>query len=147
MNKWDGRFTDLAMTIATWSKDPKRQVGCVIVDKDRHILATGYNGFPKNVDDSPENLNDQDTKREIMIHAEVNALLRLSGYESDDKTLYCTQFPCPTCASLILQKGIKRIVVPRPDYDHKYWGEKFKISTALLLIRVEIQHWEEVDLG
>ena len=49
-DKWDQRFLDLAREVSTWSKDPSRQIGCIAV-RDRKILATGYNGFPKGIDD------------------------------------------------------------------------------------------------
>ena len=62
MDKWDGRFLDAAALVASWSKDPSTRVGCVIVNERRHIVATGYNGFPKGVEDSVERLNDRPTK-------------------------------------------------------------------------------------
>ena len=49
-NKWDQRFIRVAREVSSWSKDPSKQIGAVIV-KDKRILATGYNGFPKGIDD------------------------------------------------------------------------------------------------
>ena len=54
MNKWDTRFLKLAKEIATWSKVPSTQVGAIGV-KDRRILATGYNGFPKGIEEKKDN--------------------------------------------------------------------------------------------
>ncbi len=45
--KWDKRFLKLAREISTWSKDPSSKIGAVIVNDERRILATGYNGFPR----------------------------------------------------------------------------------------------------
>ena len=43
MTKWDVRFLELAKQIASWSKDPSTQVGCVVVGPDREIRSTGFN--------------------------------------------------------------------------------------------------------
>ena len=53
-NKWDDRFLALAWHIGTWSKDPSRKIGAVAVAQNRQILATGYNGFPRNILDDPQ---------------------------------------------------------------------------------------------
>ena len=49
---WDARFMALSIHIAEWSKDQKRQYGAVIVGERRRIISTGYNGLPRNIDDS-----------------------------------------------------------------------------------------------
>ncbi|HIB51308.1 MAG TPA: hypothetical protein EYO40_08585 [Phycisphaerales bacterium] len=54
--KWDGRFLELADTISAWSKDPSRGVGAVIVSPMRQVIATGYNGLPRGVEDHPDRL-------------------------------------------------------------------------------------------
>ena len=57
-NKWDQRFIRVAREVSSWSKDPSKQIGAVIV-KDKRILATGYNGFPKGIDDSADKYNNR----------------------------------------------------------------------------------------
>ena len=52
--KWHNRFMDMAKLIADWSKDPSSKIGCVAVNSERRILATGYNGFPKGIEDTEE---------------------------------------------------------------------------------------------
>ena len=54
MSKWDERFLELAKQIASWSKDPSTQVGCVVVGPDREIRSTGFNGLPRGIEDSEE---------------------------------------------------------------------------------------------
>ena len=49
-NKWDIRFLEMAKLVASWSKDPSTQVGCVAV-RNRNVIAQGYNGFPRGCDD------------------------------------------------------------------------------------------------
>ena len=57
--KWDLRFIDLAKHISKWSKDPSTKVGCIIVGEDREIRSTGFNGFPRGIDDTSERLEDR----------------------------------------------------------------------------------------
>ena len=65
----------LCDTTATRSRDPERQVGCVILRPDKTVAATGYNGFPRQVCDDPQLYHDRDTKLHRMIHAELAAIL------------------------------------------------------------------------
>ena len=73
MDKWDGRFLDIAREISTWSKDPSRKIGAIAV-RDRKILATGYNGFPKGIEDTPTRLNIREVKYQYVVHAEMNCI-------------------------------------------------------------------------
>ena len=61
-SKWDLRFLELANHISSWSKDPSTKVGCIIVGADREIRSTGFNGFPRGIDDSEERLTDREEK-------------------------------------------------------------------------------------
>ena len=112
--KWHTRFMDLATEIGSWSKDPSMKVGSVIVDADRTILGTGYNGFPRGVDDSEDWLNHRPTKYMTVIHAELNAILSSHVVlKHHAPTLYCsTGVPCPDCMKHIIQAGVVRVVFP-----------------------------------
>ena len=66
MDKWDKRFIKLAKEVASWSKDPSTQVGSISV-KNRKIIATGYNGFPKGIDDKASTLKDRASKLRLMV--------------------------------------------------------------------------------
>ena len=72
--KWNERFINLAKEISLWSKDPTRKIGAIIVNKDKHIVGTGYNGFPMGIKDTKKRLNDKEIKRAISLHAEESAL-------------------------------------------------------------------------
>ena len=61
-DKWDLRFIELAHHISSWSKDPSTKVGCVVVGADREIRSTGFNGFPRGIDDSLERLQNREEK-------------------------------------------------------------------------------------
>lgn len=92
-------------------------MGAVIVDADRRIVSTGYNGFARGVHDDPVRYAERELKYQLIIHAERNALLfartDLSGCE-----LYTYPiFSCSECSSLIIQSKIARVVSPIGDYD------------------------------
>ncbi len=60
--KWDLRFIELAKHIAAGSKDPSTKVGCVVVGEDREIRSTGFNGFPRGINDDIERLENREMK-------------------------------------------------------------------------------------
>jgi len=72
---WHLRFLDLAKHISNWSKDPSTKVGAVIFDSDKRIISVGYNGFPKNISDDPEKYLNREIKYQMVVHAEINAIL------------------------------------------------------------------------
>lgn len=111
LDKWDCRFLRLAEFISSWSRDPSKNVGAVIVDQKKRIVSLGFNGFPRGVDDD-HRLNDQNLKNEIVIHAEINALL-FANKDVQGCTLYVWPIPpCSRCAAQIIQSGIARVVAP-----------------------------------
>ena len=128
-NKWDMRFLGLAALIGTWSKDPSTQVGAVIVNDDRVVIGIGYNGFPRGVADTPERLNDRETKYSLIVHAEINAILNASG-SVRGCTLYTSPFmPCVRCAGQIIQAGITRVVSIAND--NPRWVDSFTQTRKL----------------
>jgi dCMP deaminase len=132
MDKWDQRFIDLAKYISDWSKDPSTKVGAVITHPvSKRIISTGFNGFPAGVEDTAGRLENREIKYEMVVHAELNALL-FAGHGADGATLYVYPLaPCARCAVTIIQAGIKRIVAPRPDFDHERWGATLKVAHDL----------------
>jgi len=109
MTNWDERFLLLAEHVAAWSKDPSTKVGCVLVDDRRRVIGMGYNGFPRGVNDDPARYNDRPTKYLMVQHAEANAVLNAT-VSVRGATAYVTHHPCATCAGLLIQAGVTRIV-------------------------------------
>ncbi len=112
-NKWDSRFLGLAKEISTWSKDPSRKIGCIAV-RDRKILATGYNGFPKGIEDLKVRYDDREQKYHFVVHAEMNTIYNAAenGISLKGSTLYIYGLPvCSECAKGIIQAGVERVVV------------------------------------
>lgn len=129
--KWHKRFMSMAEMIADWSKDPSSKIGCVAVNDERRILATGYNGFPKGIEDTPERLNDRPVKHSLVVHAEMNALMNAlySGVSLKGSTMYVHGLPiCPDCTKCVIQAGVKEVVIPTDKTDkgewQKVWEEK-----------------------
>lgn len=113
--KWDTRFLGLAAHISAWSKDPSSQVGAVITDGNR-IVSLGYNGFAAGVMDAPERLSDRDTKLNLTIHAEENAMI-FAKRDIAGCTVFVTHPPCPRCASKLIQDEVGRVVYISPSED------------------------------
>lgn len=131
MLKWDERFLALAATVAEWSRDPSKKVGAVIVDDKKRVVSVGYNGFPQGVSDD-ERLNDKETKNEITVHAEINAIL-FANRNLEGCTIYVWPIPpCVRCAGQILQAGIKRVVSCLPE-DNDTWKASVLKGRALLI--------------
>lgn len=113
MKEWDQYFLKLARVVSEKSKDPSTKVGCVIVDEDRRIVSTGYNGFPKGFPDNYNSIT-RGFKLLYTIHAENNALL-FAKQDVRGCTSYQTHPPCGHCLSQLKQSGITEIVFPHID--------------------------------
>ena len=112
--KWHQRFLRLAEEVASWSKDPSRKIGAVAVGAKGQVLAQGFNGFPRGIDDSEERYNDRERKYELVVHAEMNVIYNATynGVSLDGATLYVSGLPvCSECAKGIVQVGIKRVIM------------------------------------
>ncbi len=116
---WDHYFIGIAEAVAKRSHDGETQVGVVIVDENKRILATGYNGFPPGCDDR-QLPNLRPDKYPFIVHAEINAIAA-SRQDLRNSSLYCTYSPCRDCAKAIITAGIKNVVFQtaykNEDYD------------------------------
>ena len=133
-SNWDLRFIGLAQHISTWSKDPSTKVGCVVVGEDREIRSTGFNGFPRGINDDEERLMDREKKYPLICHAEENAIMHAAriGVSLKDSTAYVTWPPCSRCARSLIQAGIREIVYPETGKIPERWIEDFTISDSML---------------
>jgi dCMP deaminase len=116
---------EMAHLVATWSKDPRTKVGGVLVNHEREVISTGYNGFPRHFDDNnPAVMPD---KNLFMIHAEINTIYNAArlGRSAMHCFLFSTQFPCHECAKAISQAGISTLYVRSLEYD---WTDPDGIS-------------------
>lgn len=135
--KWHNRFIKIAEDVAQWSKDRSTKVGCVIVDDNRIILATGYNGFPRGIDDDIDERHERPAKYSYTEHAERNALYSAArnGIKLEGSTIYVTWLPCVDCTRGIIQSGIKKIVTKKLDENDplvERWRESHNFSLKLI---------------
>ena len=134
MNSWDKKYIRLAREISTWSKDPSTCIGAVAVGEKGQLLAQGYNGFPRGIEDSEHRLNNREEKYKYVVHAEMNCIYNASynGAKLDGATMYVYGLPvCHECAKAIIQVGIKRVVIP---FDHiQDLPDRWRDSTKLTM--------------
>ncbi len=132
-SKWDVRFLELAFHISAWSKDPSTQVGCVVVGPDREIRSTGFNGFPRGIDDSDGRLNDRELKYPLICHAEENAIMHAArtGVSLKGCRAYVTWPPCTRCARSLIQAGVDEVFYPAGLEIPPRWRDDFEMSTGM----------------
>jgi dCMP deaminase len=131
--RWHERFIKLAHEVAEWSKDPSTKVGCVLV-KNKRLISTGYNGFPKGISDSFDRLMDREQKYEMTVHAEINAITTaaLHGVSTEGAIAYITFNPCSRCAAVLINAGIGSIYVSTANDIPTRWLENFILASKML---------------
>jgi len=116
---WEQYFMDIAKLVSSRSTCLRRQVGAVLV-KDKHIIATGYNGAARGLAHCSEcgclrqEMNIPSGQRHEMcrgIHAEQNAIIQaaLHGVSTAGSVLFCTDQPCVLCSKMLINAGISTI--------------------------------------
>lgn len=122
------------METGSWSKDPRRKVGCVFVRDGKREVAKGYNGLPGSLSDSLDRLRDPTFKDKVILHAEKNAIIYAAKYGISPQgcTAYVTYHPCATCASMLIEAGIAKIICPSPFSASDKWISDFKLSSDIL---------------
>jgi dCMP deaminase len=107
---WNEYLMGFAQHAALKSKDTT-QVGAALV-RDRSVLCTGFNGPPRGVIDRPERF-ERPAKYLYAAHAEMNLISTAAreGIRIDGCSVYVTHYPCSACAKIMIQAGVKRVVV------------------------------------
>ena len=118
---WDEYFMKIAALVSERSTCGRRMVGAIIVNNKR-IISTGYNGAPRGLKHClevgclRERMGSPSGERQELCrgaHAEQNAIIQAasSGVNMEGSTMYCTTAPCATCAKMIINAGVKRLVL------------------------------------
>lgn len=130
---WDDYFLIQAFAAAVKSKDSRQKVGCVVVGPFNNILTTGFNGFPRGVQETDERMLDKTTKLLFIAHAERNAMDQAArhGISLHAATMFVTKHPCNECAKSIIQAGIQRVVCPPLNADSS-WSESARLAKTML---------------
>lgn len=132
MNTWDRRFLEDAKHFSTRSKDPSMKIGAVFT-RNNNILSTGWNGFPRGIEDSDERLNTRELKYKYVVHAEMNGIYNAThnGVCLADSTLYVYGLPvCDKCALGIIQVGVKRVVMQYDEIPER-WKDSFNLAKEM----------------
>lgn len=128
---WDEYFMMLAVVVKKRADCIRRQVGAIIV-RDLRIISTGYNGTPHKIKNCSEGGCIRCQQRDkgeinwyeyeescICIHAEQNAIIQAAylGTSTKGATLYSTTNPCSSCAKMLINAGIIRVVCRKEHHD------------------------------
>jgi dCMP deaminase len=132
--EWLNWFMEQARNVARLSKD-STQVGAVIVDNRRNIVATGYNGFPRGCDDRYDIAKERKLRRTI--HAELNAILT-ARRDLQDFSLFTTKHPCANCMGAIIQSGITTVYIPSYAIISPSWLDEW-LEAEQMAIEVGIE--------
>jgi dCMP deaminase len=146
---WDAYFMEICHVVAKRSTCLRRKVGALLV-ADRRILTTGYNGPPKGMAHCSElggccreRLGVASGQRQELcraLHAEQNAIIQAAvhGVKLEGVTSYITIQPCVTCAKMLVNADVRRIV----------YAGSYPDGLALEMLReagVEVVQWERTS--
>ena len=134
---WDELFILQAALIAQKSKDPSTKVGCIIVNDDNVILSTGFNGFPRGVDETVESRWERPEKYHWVEHAERNAVFNAArvGVSLNGAKAYLNwePKPCLECTRALIQSGIKELIGPNRKFGGRGAGKHYSIDCFEML--------------
>jgi dCMP deaminase len=128
----DAHFMDLAGVVSRPSKDRSTKVGAVVVGPDNEIRTTGYNSFPRGINDHVEARHERPAKYRWTEHAERNAIYNAARVGTPLKgcRLYVTLAPCMDCARAVIGAGISEVITT--DVQNQRWSdEQWEAQTML----------------
>jgi dCMP deaminase len=143
-DRWDRHFLARCVLNARMSKDPRTQVGAIIVGPHREQRADGFNGFPRGIADTFERLNDRDMKMKLIVHAERNAICNAARVgvsvlgctlylaATDDTGMIWGGPPCSACSIELIQAGITTIVSYPIKATPSRWHEDLEFARGVL---------------
>lgn len=151
---WDRYFLDLCEAVSKRATCDRGKSGCVVV-KDKRILTTGYVGSPagllhcdeighdmRKVFDDAGNVTQHCVRT---LHAEQNAIIQAAkfGVSIDGATLYCKMVPCRSCAMMIINSGIKRVVAEKHYHAEADTVKMFKdAGIGLVVMSDEVEKYD-----
>ena len=152
---WDEYFLEIAKVVASRATCDRGKNAAVIV-KNKRILTTGYVGSPMNMPHCDEvghllheviDENGSISKHCIRtVHAEQNAILQaaLHGISTEGATLYAKFEPCFTCAKMIINAGIKRVVCEKRYHAGELTRKFFKdAGVELVILNEEVEDYPD----
>ena len=151
---WDEYFMNICQVVASRATCDRGRSGCVIV-RDKQILTTGYVGSPVGTPHCDEvghlmkKMVHEDNTESMhcvrTVHAEQNAICQAArmGISVEGGTAYCKMEPCRTCAMLIVNSGIKRVVCQKRYHAGKDTEDIFKqASVEFVVLNNEVAKYD-----
>lgn len=135
-DSWDEYFMGLANKVRERSKDRATKIGSVIVGPDREIRSTGYNSFPRGINDDVDERHERPAKYWYTPHSELNSICNaaMMGTPTKGCTIYVTtRPPCATCAGAIINAGIVEVVVETVNASKRPDGDSWEAQTKAAL--------------
>lgn len=142
MDETDKAALEYARQLSTFSFDPRKKVGCAILNKRGKLLGAGYNRFPRGIADTEERWADRNYKNRVVVHAEVDALFNCYGELA--YTLYCTSPLCCSCASLAIMRGVQRVVMPQLNKESSWYDNCLEAVKLLDEAGVVVDYVDQV---
>lgn len=149
LKPWPLRMIGMADYVAQeFSKDPSTKCGAIVVNAERRVIGTGYNGFPPQIEDRAEWLGDREERLDMVIHAEVNALNNAIS-DTRGSALFVTTICCHDCAKFIVAKGVGEVHFRKPMTAEnqsfaRRWANKLKRSMQTFArAGVEVVVWDD----
>lgn len=149
---WKEYFRNIAHQVKLKSKDKYTQIGAVIVGADNEIVSTGYNSFPRGINDANDERQERPEKYYWFEHAERNAIYNAAriGVSTKGTTMYLTcGIPCADCARGIINSGIVCIFCERGEgAKGPKWEESAERSWQMFdEAGVNVQFYDDVSIG
>ncbi len=147
-------FVPDALAAMRRSKDRSTKVGAVAVDDNFVIRSSGYNGFPRGVNDELPARHERPLKYKWTVHAEANLVAQAARAQLEGATVILTSLhPCTSCTGLLIQAGVKRVLVPIKNaasagctHNRSNWDEEARISKEMFSeAGVEILTYDESE--
>lgn len=147
------QFIPDAVAARNRSKDRSTKVGAIAIDDHYVIKGSGYNGFPRGVNDDVDVRHERPLKYKWSVHAEMNVIAQAARPVLEGTTIILTSLhPCTTCSGLLIQAGVKRVLAPKPvELDltggRTDWNnDEAKIAMEMLAeAGVEVIYYEEAQ--
>lgn len=139
--EWTEYFLKIAEVVKLKSKDKNTQIGVVLVGSNNEIISTGYNSFPRGIDDNVNERQERPEKYFWFSHAETNSIINCAriGVSTNGAKMYMTcGIPCADCARGIINAGIKEIWMLGDGSNQLKWEESAERS---------IKMFEEAGVG
>lgn len=143
---WDDYFMTMAYLVAMKSKDESTHIGAVVVGPDKEVRSTGYNSFPRGLNDKLPSRQERPEKYFWFEHAERNAIYNatLAGVSLKGCKMYTTDVPCMDCARGIVQSGIVKVIIDEAQKEismEKWADHQVRAVEMFKEVGVELDYW------